>query len=479
MQVIERNINIYKKTSENILTKNVKFGNIGVIIMLNQILSYEKGVFLMNNIYINKNNENEQTQEDKAHKKSDMKYTIITTVITTMITTAFLSFFGTFGGFISNAVLSYTKQNIKEIAKEDNSQLSDEENNILEGLKKYIDETLKPELTNYIDSQLNTQNNSGDIEPEFNSSAPNTPEPNKSNPNGESTKEYSLLLTAASMTHFQTSKTDYHDRLSKEPKWTDNDTGTDIKTGKRYKIKSLANKPILLFYTEGKQEIYFYGQFNKKNHWNGDCIINVYENNELILINEANYSDGKLTKKYKQVFFYNNGSNKNVWAISNRKHKGEENIGDTQTYLYKPIKQSFKQENVTVKNIISVSKFKTQQKLIKEGFYHGKTSNGYFNDKTGKAYMIKYGDDKKIRLLYCGKFENGNPQDHTNSAWSIVIDNKMKCYVWQQGYFSNGYIDHNYHIENNYPLTKESINMYIKDLHINKKHLNWNTNLFK
>ncbi len=214
-------------------------------------------------------------------------------------------------------------------------------------------------------------------------------------------------------------------------------------TGRKYKPKDLRDKKILLPYTENGQDIYFYGQFNKYNHWDGNCIINIYKNNKLNMIMEGRYTDGKLIS-YKQVFYYKNSSNKLVWSISNREisDKDEVNNGETYTYFKKKNKKSnFNQKTVEPSDILSIEDFEVWLNTPLEGYYYGNTSEGKYNDNTGHAYLVKYFKDGTVRTIYCGKFKNGLFEDHTKEedkkAWYISRDNEYKTYVYYKGEFSN------------------------------------------
>lgn len=250
-------------------------------------------------------------------------------------------------------------------------------------------------------------------------------------------------------------------------------------TRKEYKAKQLVDQKILVTYMSDGQEVYFYGQYNDKNQWDKDCIINVYKANKLVMIHEANYKDGKL-KKYRQVFTFNTQREKLVWAISRRKHIDDGNIGSTWTYFFdKDVIKDFDFDSVKAEDILGVADFKKSKSLTMEGFYHGRTSGGGFNDDSMDAYMIKYKKDGTIRSFYTGIFEKGTYNDDSREAWHIVIDKAAKCYLWQQGYFSDGRIDRD-NILNQNPLhTEKKINDHIEHFNINKKYLTWNKKLFK
>ena len=48
--------------------------------------------------------------------------------------------------------------------------------------------------------------------------------------------------------------------------------------GAEYTANQLSDIKLLLPYHEGKQNVFFYGQFDEENRWDGDCLVNIYEN---------------------------------------------------------------------------------------------------------------------------------------------------------------------------------------------------------
>lgn len=235
--------------------------------------------------------------------------------------------------------------------------------------------------------------------------------------------------------------------------------GEDSETGEEYKAKSLVNKKILVPYKENGQEVYFLGQYNAEYHWDGNCIINVYRKNRLVLVTNANYDNGKL-QDYRQVL-EGKGS---TWIISNRKAHKNYNSGENWSY-YKnsEITKKFSMSNVTVSDIIGVEKIKSKfSDSDLEGYYHGRTSNGKYNDNTGKAYLVKYFKDSKyVKTLYQGRFEDGEFEDSTGDAWYIVKEENTN-YMYYKGIFESGtakYRDDK-HFKN--PLTKKDIDEIIE-----------------
>ena len=220
------------------------------------------------------------------------------------------------------------------------------------------------------------------------------------------------------------------------PEWSSADIiAYDVESGKQYMAKELSNEKLLLSTIGANgQETYFYGQFNEKNQWDGNCIINVYQNESLILITDAQYQNGKLLE-YKQII-----QDDKVWIVSERKREENFNSGDTWTYVRdKNYLKTFDSDIVTISDIHNVDMFSknviADAKL--EGYYKGNTSDGFYNDDTGEAYLVKYATDGTIRYFYHGKIRNGYPNDNTGNAWDIAkgVDTE---YMYYKGVFENG-----------------------------------------
>lgn len=222
------------------------------------------------------------------------------------------------------------------------------------------------------------------------------------------------------------------------PKWTATDIiAKDIANDKEYTAAELVNMPLLMTYVQNGQEVFFYGQFNENNQWDKNCIINIYENNKLVLIMDAVYEDGKLLE-YKQVLPYNTGKDKPAWIVSNRKAQEKYNSGDSWSYLRtKEYIKDFTLEGVRDKNILSVDQFVNSLDEVLEGFYHGNTSDGKYNDDTGNAYLVKYNENRDVTLLYQGMFKDGKFEDTTGNAWYIVKEPDTE-YMYYKGHFSGG-----------------------------------------
>lgn len=209
--------------------------------------------------------------------------------------------------------------------------------------------------------------------------------------------------------------------------------GEDAETNKRRTVKEIADKKVLLPYKEDGQEVYFLGQLDKNGYWDGNCVVNVYRKDQLILITDAKYEHGEMVS-YKQVF----ESGDNRWFVSNRKHKKNVNTGETWSYLkQETCIKTFDLNSVKDTDIMTVREFKKNVKITLDGYYNGQTSNGHYNDSTGNAYLAKYNDDGTVKTFYSGNFKDGQFNDHTGNAWYISFDSKNSIYVYFKGKFTN------------------------------------------
>lgn len=242
------------------------------------------------------------------------------------------------------------------------------------------------------------------------------------------------------------------------PRWSETDIiAIDLTTNKSYTAKELTEKKILYPYTEDGQEIYFYGQFNENNQWHGACILNIYENNNLVSIMDANYNNGSIVD-YKQVFI--DGNN---WIVSDRKNEGNYNSGVTFRYSKtQDLEKKFTLETVEATDVINVEDFfyEVDTKLV--SYYYGNTSNGKYNDSTEEAYLVKYAEDGTVTVLYQGQFANGKFDDNTNNAWYIVRNDKTN-YMYYKGKFDNGSPVNNEGSYGKTNLSIEEIKELIKD----------------
>ena len=267
----------------------------------------------------------------------------------------------------------------------------------------------------------------------------------------------------------------------------------DNVTYAEYTSSQLAEQKLFMPYINEKgQEVFFLGQFNENNQWDGNCIINIYENGNLVLITEGKYKDGHILN-YKQVLPFTNAAGISVWSISERnimnKDPNSETIdytnadkyfinGESWTYfaddknLYQ---KHFQFNDASALNIITVDQFKSTISSPLEGYYFGNTSNGKYNDNTGTSYMIKYFENGTVRTLYHGNFENGTFNDDSNNAWSIS-KTENTTYMYYKGKFANEHPLHNKGSEFENYLTLERIedrlieNNFYRDLNWDKSN---------
>lgn len=232
--------------------------------------------------------------------------------------------------------------------------------------------------------------------------------------------------------------------------------------GEKYSLDQLEEVKLFVPYIEDDKKIIFYGNYIN-NKLNGNCIYNVYKNDSLETILEATYNEGGLIS-YKKITSGITSAGVNTWNVSYRKNETIYNTGITLNYFKNnDLIIDFDFENATPDNILYVDNFhnKLKEKCILEGYYIGNTSDGYYNDNTGNALMLKFFDDSTVRMLYHGNFKNGYPNDNTGNAWNIVR-NKNTNYMYYKGYFKNGSTTNNkgFIFEND--LTIERINEILK-----------------
>ncbi len=156
------------------------------------------------------------------------------------------------------------------------------------------------------------------------------------------------------------------------PTWASNDViALDFETEQPYTANDLHDKKILYSYTSDDGEVYFYGQFNQKNHWDGQCTINVYKDNKLRLITDAIYDDGNLVN-YKQVLNYDTKAGTDVWSVSERYCVDNYNNGCSWNY-YKDFEyeKTFNPSSVVSMSILNVEQFCKNVQTPLEAFFMG------------------------------------------------------------------------------------------------------------
>ena len=126
------------------------------------------------------------------------------------------------------------------------------------------------------------------------------------------------------------------------------------------------------------------------------------------MITDAEYVDGKVVS-CKQIFSdYTSGNSEPIWVVSNRTVKQGISYGETWHFFREgDFTEISEPENVSATEILSAETFKEKITTNIEGYYKGTISDGWFNDTTGSAYMIKYFRNGMIKTLYVGDFRNG------------------------------------------------------------------------
>lgn len=208
--------------------------------------------------------------------------------------------------------------------------------------------------------------------------------------------------------------------------------------GAEFTANQLSDIKLLLPYHEGKQNVFFYGQFDEENRWDGDCLVNIYENGTLKLITDAVYENGKLLN-FKQAFPDTTTGGQAVWTFSERTAQDDFSTGRTWHYFRNGnYDQNFQFDSVTAKDMISADDLRSVVGTDIEGYYCGVNSDGHFNDNTGNAYMVKYFPDGLVRTLYVGAFVNGQFEDQSGNAWMIGKNKPEESYSYYKGPFKNG-----------------------------------------
>lgn len=225
----------------------------------------------------------------------------------------------------------------------------------------------------------------------------------------------------------------------------------ELKSGREYNAEELVGKKILIPYKENNQEVYFWGQYNEKLQWDGDCLINVYLDGNLIISSLGTFDNGNRVK-YEQIFVEDS-----EWIYAKRVTDGQINSGDTWKYD-KTVNYSQKIafENPSEDDMVrpDILNNVLNERLIAR--YHGSTSNGKYNDESGNAYFIAFNDDNSVRTLYHGNFKDGKFSDKTGNAWYITCAENTD-YMYFMGEFENNTALKNgeYYFEN--PVKRETL----------------------
>jgi len=206
-------------------------------------------------------------------------------------------------------------------------------------------------------------------------------------------------------------------------------------------IEQMADQKLLLNYIDEEQQVFFYGQFDEDGYWTGNCVINTYKDGKLTLIIDADYNHGALLT-FEQAFpnETKRQGRPDVWYFSKRTMKEDFSVGETWDYIRDgDVEQTFASDSVTADDILTTEDLRNKiGESALEGYYNGNTSDGWFNDDSGTAYMVKYFDDGSVRTLYVGRFKDGFPEDSTGDSWLIGRNDTTSSYSYYKGQVKKG-----------------------------------------
>lgn len=203
--------------------------------------------------------------------------------------------------------------------------------------------------------------------------------------------------------------------------------------GKEYKAEDITNNLILIpYYQTDDTLIVFYGYINEKGHWDGKCVLNVYENGSLELVSENDYNDGVCEEKN---LCYIEGNECSL-IVSDTE---ETDIYDCYRYtVSKEIENDIIVNQISADNVRYVDDFFKYVKGNKIHHYRGGIDNKKYSDESGKAYFVSYYEDGTVKTLYCGNFVNGKFSDNTGNAWEISRDRENNTsYMYYRGAFKD------------------------------------------
>ncbi len=244
-------------------------------------------------------------------------------------------------------------------------------------------------------------------------------------------------------------------------------------TGNECNLSNYLGDSILIPYKENDQEIFFLGQIDSDYQWDGNCLINVYKDNQLVIATSAQYNNG-IRESYTQIFF-----DDGEWVYTDRERKLDKtnkayNSGDTWRYTcINNYIQKISFDSPSENDMITPSTFRQEfcESLISR--YHGNVVDGKYNDTTGDAYLIKFLSDGTVKTLYHGNFKNGDFDDETGHAWYITRDKEKNTnYMYYMGEFRQGKTlnDGNSYFEN--PITRATFNRLTSN-NIYDCYMNW------
>lgn len=423
-------------------------------IMLSLIYIYVRGNFIMG-IAKEKGELPDETNKEKLIKNETNRIEVKKLLVNNPIISGVfvIAICGMFGCFVSvKCFMAKYDAKYESFESEFDSYVSETKENEKSRDEKIDDiykntETMIQRLENHDNRISNIENRISNIEGIF-----FTKDALKVDPTGN-------IITGISVQKIEK----YNEYRLSSPVWDNNEIiAIDSNTKEKYKASDLINTNILVPYEQDGNNVLFYGKYNELNHWDGNCIINVYRNDNLILVMDAVYEDGTL-KNYDQVIPYNTKSGKTAWIVSQRSCIGSDNFGKSWSYIRNDeYKKTFTDETVNNYDVITAERFKVSIGNRLEGFYQGITSDGNYNDNTGNAYLIKYNDDGTVRTLYKGGFYKGQFSDSSGDAWYITKGEDTN-YMYYKGNFKYGGPYHTKNGEFKNDLSLEMINEIIGD----------------
>lgn len=227
------------------------------------------------------------------------------------------------------------------------------------------------------------------------------------------------------------------DRILAPLDWTDE---TIVDEGGNITAEDLIGKQILATYEVDGVRTAFYGSYNQAYHWQGDCRLNSYdEEDELIFVMEALYEDGEALS-YKQFYADEDEHGEPYWLFSKRIASEEGNQGES--WIYRKdfeIRREFDWSLVTPKAMYTTEDVMDRMDAPLRSYYKGATKDGLYNDATGDALLVLFDEEGYVKTLYQGRFVNGKMADATGLAWEITSNPEKDIpYMYQQGVFADG-----------------------------------------
>lgn len=220
------------------------------------------------------------------------------------------------------------------------------------------------------------------------------------------------------------------------PKWeSDTIIGSDLHSGEEYHPSDLINRIVVLSYKEDGQDVFFMGQFNERNHWEGECLINVYADGHFVISTKAIYHDGERID-YKQLF-----PTSDALCYAERHNIDSGSSGDTWKYENTaPIIQNISFDDPQADLMIEPETYIKSISSNCISHYHGNTENGSYEDDTDSAYLVAFFEDGSTRTVYKGRFKDGVFNDETGAAWYITMEkgDKRTPYMYFEGGFDSG-----------------------------------------